>query len=125
MGSRGGGSSAVFCGGFCVGKGRCYRVVGACESVSFKVVVLRLDSCKGLSRGGKSGEGGPRGGGVWKIAKFWERFQFGKARSGFRAEALGQCSSMRWDCAWLDEEKPRPEVTPALPRQKQQRPRRA
>ena len=48
-------------------------MVGACESVSFKVLVVRADSCKGLSRGGKSGEGGPRGGGVWKIAKFWER----------------------------------------------------
>ena len=39
-------------------------MVGACGHVSFKVVVVLLDSCKGLSRGGKSGEGGPRWGGV-------------------------------------------------------------
>ena len=67
-------------------------MVGACESVSFKVVVLRLDSCKGLSRGGKSGEGGPRGGGVWKIAKFWERFDE-SIRSG---SMRGGCSLWDW-----------------------------
>ena len=72
-----------------VGKGRCYWVVGACGHVSFKVLVLCPDSCKGLSRGGKPAEGGPRGGGVWRIAKFWEGFCFCKAPTKRRAEALG------------------------------------
>jgi len=57
-------------------------MVGACKHVSFKVLVLCLDSCKGLSRGGKSGEGVPPPvGGGWRRAKFWERFD-GSNRSG-------------------------------------------
>ena len=56
------------------GKGQALRVVGACGHVSFKVVVVRLDSCKGLSRGGEPAEGVSRWGGVWRIGNFWERF---------------------------------------------------
>jgi hypothetical protein len=38
-----------------------FWVVGACGSVSFKVVVVRLDSCEGRSRGGNAAEGGSPG----------------------------------------------------------------
>lgn len=49
-------------------------MVGACGHVSFKVVVVRLDSYKGLSRGGKSEGGPPTTGGVLRIGNLLERF---------------------------------------------------
>ena len=58
----------------------------------FKVVVVRLDSCKGLSRGGKPAEGGPTTGGVLRIVNFWERFDEWIRSASMR----GGCSLWDW-----------------------------